>query len=100
MACIVHPSIFICVQTGGFSWWRVCFQGLPRLVSRRYTMIPGTAAAWAAAVLRDPEVLLAGQLDQQPAIHGPQNYQQQSSPAKNLIRRVEIPELCGIRFQA
>jgi len=48
-------------------------------------MIPGTAAAGAAAVLRDPEVLLAGQPDQQPAIHGPQNYQQQSSPAKNLI---------------
>ena len=43
-------------------------------------MIPGTAAAGAAAVLRDPEVLLAGQPDQQPGpqagIHGPQNNQQ------------------------
>ena len=39
----------------------------------------------AVAVLRDLEALQAGQPDQQPGIHGPQNYQQQSSPAKNLI---------------
>ena len=59
--------------------------GLPRLVSRRCTIIPRIAAAGAAAVLRDPEVLLAGQPDQQPGIHGPQNYQRQSRAAKNLI---------------
>ena len=78
--CMHHNySYFFVVQSGGSSWWRVCYQrGLPRLVSRRYTIIPGIAAAGAAAVLRDPEVLLAGQPDQQPGIHGPQNYQQQS----------------------
>ena len=63
-------------------------------------MIPGTAVAGAAAVLRDPEVLLAGHTDQQPGIHGQQNSHQQSIPVNNLIPRVEIPELCGIRFQA
>ena len=43
------------------------------------------AVAGAAAVLRDPEVLPAGQPDQQPGIHGPQNYQWQSRAAENLI---------------
>ena len=50
---------------------------------RGHLSVPGLAGA--AAVLRDPEVLLAGQPDQQPGIYGPQNYQQQSRAAKNLI---------------
>ena len=44
------------------------------LIKRTYlAALPRIAAAGAAAVLRDPEVLLAGQPDQQPGIHGPQN---------------------------
>ena len=74
--CITIVLFKVAVLVGGGS----VINGLPRLVSRRYTINPGIAAAGAAAVQRC--VLLAGQKDQQPGpqagiyAHGPQNNQQ------------------------